>query len=281
MILPIYLNNVVGDPKRRAGEAKIRPHVDQLVYVEGIFDAELLGRANNKRGIRFQPTPEKREYVGKNGIIELIKSHSRNSYGIVDMDHDFASYTIKDSPRINDTSSKCCLQALFLNEEACSEFHLQLGKRLFPKQSLVSQKFLKELRGNWPLLVSVAKERTYARLFRGKNGKRNKYRFGTHDRDSWPSIQEIINLRKGCIRDLIPAEHNDDYIEFRRKYLEKLTQIGINDHALEEVLGPFILHFNKSLPKHRIRKEIENAVLRCVTNRTHRDTVKHLLRHLS
>ena len=279
--MSIYLNNVVGDPRRRLGESKIRPPIDQLVYVEGLFDAELLRRAVNKRGIRFQPTPNKREYIGKKGIIELINSHSKKSYGIVDMDHDFSSHSIKESPRINDTNSKCCLQALFLNEENCSEFHKQLGKSLFPKRSMESQKFLKNLSENWPLFATVAKERTFARLFRCKNGKRKQYHFTTHERDSWPSLRDIIELKRKCIEDLIPVEHQNDYLAFKRKYSEKLNLIGINDHALEEVLGPFILHFQESMPKHKIRKQIENAVMRCVTHRSHTETVNNLLKHIS
>lgn len=281
MTLSIYLKNVIGDPKRRAGEAKIRPPVDRLVYVEGGFDAEILTKVVKKRGIRFQPTPDKREYIGKSGIIELIRTKSPKSFAIVDMDHDFFGHAIKETPQINDTNSKCCLQALFLNENTCSEFHHQLSKRLFPKQSVDSQKFLKTLKETWQLLSLVAKERTYARLFRGKNGRRKNYHFLTKDRDSWPSLNDIINLKRECIQDLIPAEYKDDYFQFKRKHREKLKHIGINDHSLEEVLGPFILHFQSSIPKHRIRKEMENALIRCIPNYTDDNVLKNLLRHIS
>lgn len=281
MTLSIYLKNVIGDPKRRAGEAKIRPHVDRLVYVEGGFDAEILSRVVIKRGIRFQPTPDKREYIGKSGIIELIRTKSPKSFAIVDMDHDFFGHAIKETPQINDTNSKCCLQALFLNENTCSEFHHQLSKRLFLKQSLDSQKFLKTLQENWPLLSLVAKERTYARLFRGKNGRRKKYRFPTHERDSWPSLNDIINLKRECIRDLIPAGYKDDYLLFKRKHQQMLNNIGINDHSLEEVLGPFILHFRTSIPKYRIRKEMENALIRCIPNYADDNVLANLLKHIT
>jgi hypothetical protein len=47
------------------------------------------------------------------------------------------------------------------------------------------------------------------------------------------------------------------------------------------VLGPFILHFQSSIPKHRIRKEMENALIRCIPNYTDDNVLKNLLRHIS
>ena len=278
--LSVYLNNVVGDPKRRAGEAKIRPHRDCLVYVEGSFDADLLSQVVKKSRIRFQPVPQHRGFTGKNGIIDLLSNHSKDSFAIVDMDYDFSSHSIKDVPNINDTSSKCCLQALFLDEKSCADFFPYLSKRLFPKQKELSMKFEKTLQENWNLLSIVAKERTYARLFRGKSGKSRKFSFPPYDRNNWPTIQEIVKKKRKCINDLVPKEYENDYAQFKQKYAQRLNQIGINDHSLEEVLGPFILYFH-DFKKHVIRKEIEKAILQYTASVVDKQIVESLICHVS
>ena len=85
-----------------------------------------------------------------------------------------------------------------------------------------------------------------------------------------------------AIRDLIPAEYKDDYLQFKRKHHQMLNNIGINDHSLEEVLGAF--HTSLSIVHTKTpasARKWKMLLIRCIPNHTDDDVLKHLLRHIT
>lgn len=253
-----FLPNAIGDPKRRSGESRIRPPVDILVYAEGYVDRDLLQLASRRGRIKVVLPPQHKPYIGKLGILQLLSENDQNGYAVLDMDHDFSGHLIEKYPNIKDTRAKCCLLSFLLGDKtlvAASDF---LSRYLFPKDTEKSERFKNALTENWAFLEMVAMERTSARLFRGKFHNSNKINLGR--RGELPTLSEIFKYKRKCIRDLISPHNDEHYLAFKKKYAEKLKLAGVNDHALEEVLIPFIAHFEPDLTSRYIKSKFNKAV---------------------
>lgn len=253
-----YLPNAIGDPKRRSGEAKIRSPVDVLVYAEGYVDRSLLELASSGHGIKVTLPPQREPYKGKQGILKLLGETKQNAYAVVDMDHDFSGFQIKEHPNVKDTRAKCCLLSYLLGDDSLVVAAGFLSRNLFPKDTEKAERFRKTFTENWPFLHMVAMERTAARMFRGKYRNSRKVRLGS--RGELPTLAKIFSQKKKCIRDLISPQNEELYAEFKRKYAKKIKDAGVNDHALEEVLIPFIAHFEPELSPNRIKNKYSKGV---------------------
>ena len=253
-----YLPNAIGDPKRRSGEAKIRSPVDILVYAEGYVDRSLLELAASGHGIKVTLPPQREPYKGKQGILKLLGETKQNAYAVVDMDHDFSGFQIKEHPNVKDTRAKCCLLSYLLGDDSLVVAAGFLSRNLFPKDTEKAERFRKNLTENWPFLHMVAMERTAARMFRGKYHNSRKIRLG--GRGELPTLAKILSQKKKCIRDLISPQNEELFAEFKRKYGKKIKEAGVNDHALEEVLIPFIAHFEPELSLRRIKDKYSKGV---------------------
>ena len=82
----------------------------------------------------------------------------------------------------------------------------------------------------------MALERTYAGLFRGRFGIKLKMR----RKGNPPTASAIINQGIACIKDLIEPQHQREFQLYKRKNAQHLSQVGINDHAFEEVIVPLV-----------------------------------------
>lgn len=258
-----YLPNAIGDPKRRSGEAKIRSPVDVLVYAEGYVDRSLLELASSGHGIKVTLPPQREPYKGKQGILKLLGETQQNAYAVVDMDHDFSGFQIKEHPNVKDTRAKCCLLSYLLGDDSLVVAAGFLSRNLFPKDTEKAERFRKTFTENWPFLHMVAMERTAARMFRGKYRESRKVRLG--GRGELPTLAKILSQKKKCIRDLISPTNDELYVEYKRKYAKNIKDAGANDHALEEVLIPFIAYFEPELSlrhiKHKYAKGVEKFLI--------------------
>ena len=73
-------------------------------------------------------------------------------------------------------------------------------------------------------------------------------------------MSEIFKYKRKCIRDLISPHNDEHYVAFKKKYANQLKHAGVNDHALEEVLIPFIAHFEPDLTLSYIKNKFTKAV---------------------
>ena len=79
--------DAVADPKRRKAATAMRRAIDTVVYVEGGADRDFFRRYTSVPTLTFTNIGRKR---GKKEILETV-SITEDTYGIVDMDHDFDS----------------------------------------------------------------------------------------------------------------------------------------------------------------------------------------------
>lgn len=254
----MFLPDAIGDPKRRKGEEKIRPPTDILVYAEGVFDCAILRLVAPGKRIKITLPPQRKQYTGKPGILRLLKQSNNQEHAVVDMDYDFSGTHIAEFPNVRDTRFACCLLSYLIGDRDLSQSADHFGKKLFPKDTNKRKRFKKAFTENWPFLHAVTMERTAARLFRGKYGNSRKVKIETKGKP--PTLEMILGQGKKCIGDLISTQNQQAFVNFKRKYATKLKCAGFNDHALEEVLIPFIAHFEPSLSHSFIKSKFSQAL---------------------
>jgi len=230
------LPEAIGDPRRRQSEGKIRHRFpDMLVYVEGPTDADILSELLDSRNLKFTFPPWGSEYAGKKGILRMLESDP-GKFAVLDMDYDFGGGQLARVSNAIDTRKRCCLQAYFLETEQLPFTFNRIAKGIYPKDTQ-RQHVLKEFfMLHWSLIKSVALERTYARLFRGKFGIKMRMK----RKGNLPTASAIFNQGIACIKDLVEPQHQREFQLYKRKNAQHLSQVGINDHAFEEVVVPLI-----------------------------------------
>jgi hypothetical protein len=267
--MPNYLKSALGDPERRRSEGLIRKPLDVIVYVEGDFDCSLFESIwREKPSIKVQPVFSLGR-KGKNGVIDIV-SQTTNSFGIVDMDHDFSGFKIDKNPRIVDTRDKCCLHAYFFDHTRGEEFIDKLAREVFPKNKSKRKILSLEILKYWPKIINLGKERTIARLFRGKNKSKLKRYPNLKDVSKWMNINELNSINDSYVSDLIPNELSNDYSQFKIKYSKYLNNIGINDHELEYLICGFIeVYGPKKIRSYKIIEFFKKGSIRFITSIKH------------
>jgi hypothetical protein len=237
------LPEAIGDPRRRLSEGKIRHRFpDTLVYVEGPNDAEILSELLDSRNLKFTYPPWGSEYSGKKGILRMLEADPQK-FAVLDMDYDFSGGQLARVSNAIDTRMRCCLQSYFLETEQLPVTFIRIARSIYQKDTQKQHELKDFLTEHWNLIKSVALERTYARLFRGKFGIKLKMR----RKGNPPTASAIINQGIACIQDLVESQHQREFQLYKRKNAHHLSKVGINDHAFEEVIVPFICKYDPEL----------------------------------
>lgn len=254
-----FLPTAIGDPKRRAGERRIRPHKDQLVYVEGWGDANILEGISKNNRLKFvKHETNDRLHIGKKGVIRLAGTMPEKVKAIVDMDYDFAGNQIKATPNVKDTRVKCCLQSYLVSDDEWLRLIPPIARHIFRNDVGKRNEFNSTISEKWNQIHQIAKERTFARLFRG-------WFFRKRPRDAprkgrLPSLDDYEQKGSDAIHDLIPAEFMNDYKRFKSTHNESLQKVGFNDHSLEEVLIPYTNVIDSTKSADEIARKISKAI---------------------
>lgn len=275
-LLSNYLKSAIGDPRRRSAESKIRKPTDKLVYVEGDFDYELFGKIwSHRKEIKIQPAFSQGTQ-GKDGVFDLV-SRFNKSLGIVDMDHDFSGHTIGQHPRVIDTRDKCCLHAYFFDYDQKQKFIDCITRETYPHSKSDRVHLNNKLSFYWLKIIELAAERTKARLFRGKS----RIRFIAADSNDWIAVDDFVAMEADFVGDLIPNESLDDFNKFKQKYADLLENIGINDHAIEEIVCSFINSYGpKNLNRYKISKIFQTASIKFISSIKHSSQSRTMLKQL-
>jgi hypothetical protein len=254
-----FLPGAIGDPRRRVGERKIRPHKDDLIYVEGWGDANILQSLSSNNRLKFiKHQTNDQLYIGKKGVIRIAKSMPSKSKAIVDMDYDFAGNQIKETPNVRDTRVKCCLQAYLIKDDEWPRLIPYLGRSLYRNETGKRNEFMTLVANDWDMIYLIAKSRTHARLFRGwffRKNPRKAPRKGT-----LPTFETFKTKGPQSIDDLVPTEFINDYKRFKRMNSGPLDKIGFNDHSLEEVLLPYVRQIDSTRDEQEIHRNLTKAV---------------------
>ena len=254
-----FLPSAIGDPNRRAGEGRIRPHKDQIIYVEGWGDANLLeGISKNSRFKFIKHETRDKLLIGKKGVIRLAAAMPKKSKAIVDMDYDFAGNQIKATPNVRDTRVRCCLQSYLVPDDEWLRLIPRIARKIFGNEVEKRNDFIASISNKWDHIHAIAKERTYARLFRGwffRKNPRNAPRKGI-----LPTLDDFEQKGITAINDLIPTKFLNEYKKFKSTHGKYLRVVGFNDHALEEVLIPYTAWIDSTKSKEEIARKISKAV---------------------
>jgi len=259
MSITEFLPSAIGDPKRRAGERRIRPHKDQLIYVEGWGDANILEGISKNHRLKFvKHETQNRLHIGKKGVIRLAGTMPEKAKAIVDMDYDFAGNQIKATPNVKDTRVKCCLQSYLVSDDEWLRLIPPIARQIFRNDVGKRNEFNSTISEKWNQIHQIAKERTYARLFRG-------WFFRKKPRDApskgrLPTLDDFEQKGSEAINDLIPNMYLNDYKRFKSTHRKYLELVGFNDHSLEEVLIPYTNLIDSTKSENEIARKISKAI---------------------
>ena len=185
----------------------------------------------------------------------MLEEHP-NKYALLDMDYDFGGNQLARVSNAIDTRKRCCLQSYFIETEQLSFTFQRIAKSVYQKDTRKRHELKDFLVQHWPLIKSVALERTYARLFRGKFGI--KLKMGK--KGDPPVASDLIRHGVTCINDLIEINHRREFQAYKRKNMQHLAEVGINDHAFEEVLIPLVCKHNPELSADYVLSRCKRAL---------------------
>jgi hypothetical protein len=218
------------------------------IYVEGKLDKYLAEKMFPQSKILIEGSKE--------NLIDLCNEYPHN-FGIVDTDHDFERELIKNIPNISDTGNANCMFAAIAKQP---DFKIEmligflLHSQIANDQRLGFHSTLSyEIKENFLIekLLAFAERLTHLVLFRGYAR--------THENEEVKYVKkyywkEIISMDINDINKWVDYEssHHNQYEVFSERFSQNLTESGINDHALEDLIFNAI-HFDKKLSYCQIR----------------------------
>ena len=241
------LLDVINDPRRREAEGKMggESRRKQIVMLEGMGDLLFFKRHGRSSGLSYRYMGPKYAKRGKTGVINYVKGNN-DTYGIVDMDHDFDSDEVEQFGRLNDTSRQCCLFSLALNAGGRDDLvmaSIHIIQHLFNDGEVVAR-LCSSLYEKTSEFSDFIHEHTAATLFRGHLSTTMRIPLGQREEIAvtWSEIGDLST----SVSHLVPVQYADDFAEFKDRYELQLKSAGANDHALcaalillfREVLAP-------------------------------------------
>ena len=229
---PTPLVDAIADPKRREAESAFHKLEDTIVYVEGEVDRDFFSRYTSVPTLTFTNIGRKR---GKREILETV-SIAEDTYGIVDMDHDFDSTQVV-GPRLMDTSQQCCLYSYVTQDGGSAEMtdwamkvvHNVCQRLQDPMLNMNRTQMIDRLRYSGVQFENFVMERTKAILYRGHLGDR---RGTVPPRNGECTWSDVESNNGNPVRDLITDDMSQGYKIFKQEYSEQISDAGVNDHAI-------------------------------------------------
>ena len=230
---PTPLVDALADPKRRGAETAIRQPEDTIVYVEGGLDRAFFRKHTSAPNLTFMNIGKNK---GKHEILSTV-SITEDSYGIVDMDHDFDSSEITSS-RLVDTSKQCCLYG-FVTQGEGNEEMIELAIATVhsvcrdlqddPRINLNRSQMVEQLTYGGDRFGNFVSERTKARLYRGHLGSTRETRAPAEGECNW---SDVVSSNGNPVRDRITDSMSQGYELFKQEYSEQISDAGINEHDI-------------------------------------------------
>lgn len=208
------------------------------VKLEGKGDVRFFKRFGENEKHKYQRIGISK---GKNELIEHVKEFS-SDLGVVDMDHDFRGADIglyslpkpSFSDRIADTRGSCCLFDVAIGGNLVTAATMLI--RRLCDNSGNSRVIESQLRGRQKEFVSLVRELTAARLFKGHSGDKNP---STQPKFTWSEIGDL----EFCTSHLITDKRVSEFSDFKRKYSSELDNAGFNDHAFADSLKSLLREY--------------------------------------
>lgn len=202
------------------------------LYVEGGLDKYVFSHRFGditrvvipKKGEKNKPNFRR---GGKNLVREKVDLES-DSFGFVDMDHDFNSTFVKSNKRIVDSSPKSCLASLILDDH-----HTQLfAKKMLEKRGLYGERDLQTV-------LTLSKAHSIAIWERGMAGEKG-FKVDLVDSDQlWNCL--LANIKSGEIPLILKGMPNGTGLElFWRANKHYLEDAGVRDHSLIEAIVRYV-----------------------------------------
>lgn len=158
---------------------------------------------------------------GKTGVIEKVNSTSKGteSYGLVDMDHDFIGLELT-SDAVWDTNPKVVLNSYFLEGESLKKM---------VKEICIREAGIVVSKDDFKHILRLSRIYTFIKLFKGKNST---------EKENWGGYSwDEVDFDSSNFNEFIAQLHFDDkdsigLLSFIEEYSDSLSVCGINDHML-------------------------------------------------
>jgi len=280
---PTPLVDAVADPERRKAETAIRQPEDTIVYVEGGLDRAFFRKHTSAPNLTFTNIGKNK---GKHEILSTV-STTQDSYGIVDMDHDFDSSEITSS-RLVDTSKQCCLYG-FVTQGEGNEEMIELAIATVhsvcrdlkddPRINLNRSQMVDRLTYGGDRFGNFVSERTKARLYRGHLGSTRETRAPAEGECNWSDVE---SSNGNPVRDRITDSMRQGYELFKQEHSKQISDAGINEH---DICDAIILLFKDQYAGYQVREvlvrsQVEFHVGRLMINKGNYDMTNYFLSKL-
>lgn len=239
--ITIKLANEVTDTNRKNAVKNLAPMIEEdfCLYVEGSIDKILFKKLYPD--ITVQMGGKKENVISK-------VTDQNNTIGIVDMDADFDSLKVKNSLRIMDTKPHCCIFAKISEIFSVENYYNSLKSKYGEKWSefrVITPDITQYNENIQQMLQSMTNSRLYGNYVSNQNRKLE------IDYEKLSPTWKIINDKPEIYNQNIYLNYKQDAeqlraLEFAREFSQQLTNVSINDHTFEEVIGSlFSSEFSK------------------------------------
>ena len=239
--ITIKLANEVTDTNRKNAVKNLAPIIAEefCLYVEGSIDKILFKKLYPD--ITVQMGGKKEDVISK-------VTDQNNTIGIVDMDADFDSLKVKNSLRIMDTKPHCCIFAKISEIFSFENYYNSLKSKYGEKWSefrVITPDITKYNENIHQMLQSMTNSRLYGNYVSNQNRKLE------IDYEKLSPSWKLMNDKPEIYNQNIYLKYKQDAenlraLEFAKEFSQQLTNVSINDHTFEEVIGSlFSSEFSK------------------------------------
>lgn len=221
------------------------------LYVEGRTDKYILN--HHFHDVARVVVPEQGQIQdhgykkgGKNLVKMKVKSDEQ-SYGFVDMDHDFNSSFTNDHSRIKDSSPKACLVALLLSETEILEFIYRVLRKHGINTSNVGSHVFK-----------IAIAHSISIWYRGMSGDKGDQVTTRNDQFMWRKLFDNTDYSE--VSDLLMTLPNGNHLNlFFQANKTSISNAGIRDHSLVSAIAEYVFfatNGENSLDQRKIEQKL-------------------------
>ena len=202
------------------------------LFVEGGIDKYVLNHhfKNTARVV----VPQKAALNGQNlikGGKVLVKEKvesDKDSFGFVDMDHDFKSSFVNSNHRLEDSSPKSCLASLLLGDKNTQQFIMNILK----KRGISTEKDVRNV-------VKLAKVHSIVIWDRGMAGEKGFKIPNVNEEDLWESLLSSIEIEE--FSEMLSVLPNGAALRiFWGVNKHSLAIAGMRDHSLVEAIVRYV-----------------------------------------
>lgn len=164
---------------------------------------------------------------GKSLVKEKVES-DKNSFGFVDMDHDFRSSFVKSNRRLEDSSPKSCLASLILDEKNTKEFTMNILK----PRGISTERDVENV-------VKLAKAHSVVIWDRGMAGEKGFKIPALNEDDLWNRLLSSIEIEE--FTEMLAGLPNGTSLRlFWEANKQFLVLAGMRDHSLVEAIVRYV-----------------------------------------